>query len=109
MLAGCATTAPPAPKTPQAVTNEELRGLLGLSDEVYELGFQSTKYNACELGIKPLQAGRCGPEYYSTVTMQMLCRDTRGTIQQAANERALYDNNLRWRAAGLAGRIQLDG
>ena len=99
---------PPAPKAPQKVTNEELRGLLGLPEEIYDLGFKQTRYNPCELGIQPLQAGRCGPEYYSTISLQMLCRTTKGTIQEAATEQALYDNNLRWRAGGLAGRIQLD-
>lgn len=106
-LTGCISS-PRIPEGPQAVSNEELHALLGLSEEVYDLGFKQHRYNPCDVGVKPLEAGRCASEYYSTVHIQLLCRKTSGTIQEVGPEYALYDSELRWKVDDLTGEASLD-
>ena len=107
ILVGC-TSGPKIPEGPQKVSNAELHALLGLPEEVYDLGFKQHRYNPCEVGIEPLVKGRCATEYYSTIHIQLLCRKTSGTIQEVGPEYALYDSDLRWKLDNLTGGVGLD-
>jgi hypothetical protein len=104
----------PAPKTrintPQ-VDYISLQKNLGIDRDVQDLGYSEKAFNTCEGGAGFSHSEDCHQEYFVLIHMQLLCRETEGTVQNeltSADMVPLSNKTVKWSLGTKAGEIPTD-
>lgn len=124
LLGGCATKAPTTSPTtaapslsPSQSTSEvsidypALQRHLGLDKDRETLGFFEKSFNTCDAGNGFSRSQNCRQENFVVLQIQLLCRDSEGTISQvltAQDLRPLDYRQVRWSLKGIQGTVTSD-
>lgn len=90
---------------------EKVQQSLGLSREIYDLGYEEKSFDTCTMGYGYLYNKDCRTEYFTVIHFQLLCRDSQGTISTALSRedmRPLSGRTVNWTVAGSNGNVRLD-
>lgn len=93
----------PAVKAGSGYDLDLLRGKLGMTRDVTNLGYVEKAFDGCRMGVKG-KNGKCGANYLTVVNFQILCRDSEDTVQEiVTNFTPVVTNNVKWKLAEMDG------